>query len=99
MGVCIDLSTINKKEESLLQSIAKLQKAVASAKPLSPRWASWRAVEGSTKQVGAFWLSLQNYLRFVLTFPVHCAAGLGEKNTPLVSQRGFKDDSILFSVP
>lgn len=28
-GVCIDLSTINKKEESLLQSIAKLQKAVA----------------------------------------------------------------------
>ena len=29
MGVCIDLSTINKKEQALLQSIAKLQKAVA----------------------------------------------------------------------
>ena len=29
MRVCIDLSTINKKEQALLQSIAKLQKAVA----------------------------------------------------------------------
>ena len=48
--------------------------------------------------VGALWLSLQDYLRFVLTFPVHCAAGLGQKNTPLVSQRGIKNDSILFSV-
>ena len=48
--------------------------------------------------VGALWLSLQDYLRFVLTFSVHCAASLEQKNTPLVSQRGIKDDSILFSV-
>ena len=48
--------------------------------------------------VGALWLSLQDYLWFILTFPVHCAAGLRQKNTPLVSQRGIEDDSILFSV-
>lgn len=48
--------------------------------------------------VGALWLSLQDYLRFVLTILVSYAAGLGQKNTPLVSQRGIKDDSILFSV-
>ena len=48
--------------------------------------------------VGALWLSLQDYLRFVLTFLVSYAVGLGQKNTPLVSQRGIEDDSILFSV-
>lgn len=48
--------------------------------------------------VGALGLSLQDYLRFVLTFPVSYAVGLGQKNTPLVSQRGIKGDSILFSV-
>ena len=31
-------------------------------------------------------------------FSVFYTAGLGQKNTPLVSQRGIKDDSILFSV-
>ena len=29
--------------------------------------------------VGALWLSLQDHLWFVLTFPVHCAAGLRQK--------------------
>ena len=48
--------------------------------------------------VGALWLSLQDYLRFVLTFSVFYTTSLGQKNTPLVSQRGIKDDSILFSV-
>ena len=48
--------------------------------------------------VGALWLSLQDYIRFVLTFSVFYTAGLRQKNTPLVSQRGIKDDSILFSV-
>ena len=48
--------------------------------------------------VGALWLSLQDYLRFVLTFLVSYAVGLRQKNTPLVSQRGIEDDSILFSV-
>ena len=38
--------------------------------------------------VGALLLSLQDYLWFILTFSVSYAAGLGEKNTPLVSQRG-----------
>ena len=31
----------------------------------------------------------------VLTFPILCAAGLGQKNTPLVSQRGIKDYNVL----
>ena len=31
----------------------------------------------------------------VLTFPMLCAAGLGKKNTPLVSQRGIKDYNVL----
>ena len=31
-------------------------------------------------------------------FSVFYTAGMGQKNTPLVSQRGIKDDSILFSV-
>lgn len=48
--------------------------------------------------VGALWLSLQDYIRFVLTFSVFYTAGLRQKNTPLVSQRGIKDDSILFSI-
>ena len=48
--------------------------------------------------VGALWLSLQDYIRFVLTFSVFYTARLRQKNTPLVSQRGIKDDSILFSV-
>ena len=48
--------------------------------------------------VGALWLSLQDYLRFVLTFPVSYAVGLRQKDTPLVSQRGIINDSILFSV-
>ncbi|MGN8767932.1 hypothetical protein, partial [Blautia massiliensis (ex Liu et al. 2021)] len=39
-----------------------------------------------------------NIDNIILTVPVHCEAGLGQKNTPLVSQRGIKDDSILFSV-
>ena len=33
--------------------------------------------------------------RFVLTFPMSYAVGLGQKNTPLVSQRGIKDYNIL----
>ena len=31
-------------------------------------------------------------------FSVFYTAGLRQKNTPLVSQRGIEDDSILFSV-
>ena len=35
--------------------------------------------------VGALWLSLQDYIRFVLIFSVSYAVGLGQKNTSLVS--------------
>lgn len=45
--------------------------------------------------VGALWLSLQDYIRFVLTFSVFYTAGLRQKNTPLVSQRGIKDYNVL----
>ena len=48
--------------------------AFASAKPLSLRWASWHAVEVSPGLVGTLWLSLQDYIRYVLTFSVLCAA-------------------------
>ena len=48
--------------------------------------------------VGALWLSLQDYIRFVLIFSVSYAVGLGQKKYLVVSQRGIKDDSILFSV-
>ena len=41
--------------------------AFASAKPLSPRWASWRAVEGSTKQECTWRMSIQ-FSRDIRTF-------------------------------
>ena len=44
--------------------------------------------------VGALWLSLQDYIRFVLTFSVFYTARLRQKNTPLVSQRGIKDEHL-----
>ncbi|EEU97939.1 hypothetical protein FAEPRAA2165_00524 [Faecalibacterium duncaniae] len=40
-------------------------------------------------------MSLQDYLRFVLTFSVFYTARLRQKNTPLVSQRGIKDYNVL----
>ena len=46
--------------------------------------------------VGALWLSLQDYIWFVLIFSVSYAVGLGQKNTSLVSQRGIEDDSISY---
>ena len=45
--------------------------------------------------VGALWLSLQDYIRFVLTFSVFIQPDWGKKNTPLVSQRGIKDYNVL----
>ena len=45
--------------------------------------------------VGALWLSLQDYIRFFLTFQCSIQPEWGKKNTPLVSQRGIKDYNVL----